>query len=420
MTFRRRKVDSYDGTRRSDWSAAPLAISEAQVESGIAGIARDTTGLALPGVSVEASSPALLEKVRTVATDGQGLYNITGLRPGVYTVVFTLPGFTTVRREGVELTSTFTATVNVEMRVGGIEEAVTVSGASPTVDIQNTVQQKSFTREVIDVLPTGSKSWASLAVLVPGAKLSGAQNVGGTGSSNATVSIHGGLGAEAIMLLDGMRYNQGNGFGGVRNAYNENDGSVEEITFQTGALTAEIETGSFVRNIVPRDGGNRLQLLLRRRLHQQEPAVGQPGRGAEGARNSDRQFRGPNLGLESCASAGRSRRTSCGSTPRSAGGESIRASPARSSTRPREGCRTTRIWSARRSAHLRKAARTCGSRGWRRRRTRSARSTSISRTSSNGTTDRARSDREARHLLRRSRTTKWSRTTSSSRAGPIP
>jgi Carboxypeptidase regulatory-like domain len=244
-------------------AGAPFAgIAHAQVESGIAGVARDTTGLPLPGVAVEASSPALLEKVRSAVTDGQGLYNITGLRPGVYSVVFTLPGFTTVRREGVELTSTFTATVNVELRVGGIEEAVTVSGASPTVDIQNTVQQKSFTREVIEVLPTGSKSWAALAVLVPGAKLSGAQNVGGTGSSNATVSIHGGLGAEAIMLLDGMRYNQGNGFGGVRNAYNENDGSVEEITFQTGALTAEIETGSFVRNIVPRDGGNRFTFFF--------------------------------------------------------------------------------------------------------------------------------------------------------------
>ena len=150
---------------------APFATPyEAQTESGIAGVARDSTGLALPGVSVEASSPALIEKARSVATDGQGLYNITGLRPGVYTVTFTLPGFTTVRREGVELTSSFTATVNAEMRVGGIEEAVTVSGASPTVDLQNTVQQKAFTREVIDALPTGSKSWASLAVLVPGAR----------------------------------------------------------------------------------------------------------------------------------------------------------------------------------------------------------------------------------------------------------
>jgi hypothetical protein len=234
---------------------APAAT--AQTDSGIVGQVKDSTGLALPGVTVEASSPALIEKARTVVTDGQGLYSITALRPGTYTVVFSLPGFTTVRREGVELTTSFTANITVEMRVGGIEEAVTVSGASPTVDVQNTVQQKAFTREILEALPTGSKNWAAAAILVPGVRLTGAQNVGGTASSNATGMVHGGSGAEAVMLLDGMRYNQGNGFGGVRNAYNENDGAVEELTFQTAALTAEVETGSFVRNIVPKEGGNR-------------------------------------------------------------------------------------------------------------------------------------------------------------------
>jgi hypothetical protein len=236
--------------------------ASAQTDSGIVGSVKDSTGLALPGVNVEASSPALIEKTRTVVTDGQGLYSITALRPGTYTVTFTLPGFTTVRHEGIELTTSFTANVNAEMRVGGIEEAVTVSGASPTVDVQNTVQQKAFTREIIEALPTGSKSWAAAAILVPGVRLTGAQNVGGTASSNATGMVHGGSGAEAVMLLDGMRYNQGNGFGGVRNAYNENDGAVEELTFQTAALTAEIETGSFVRNIVPKEGGNRFTGFL--------------------------------------------------------------------------------------------------------------------------------------------------------------
>ena len=236
--------------------AVTVAPALSQTDSGIAGSVKDSTGLALPGVSVTAASPALIEKTRSVVTDAQGVYNITGLRPGDYSVTFELPGFGTIKREGVALTTSFTANVNAEMKVGGIEEAITVSGATPTVDLQNTVQQKAFTRTVIEALPTGSKSWASLAVLVPGARLTGAQNVGGTASSNATVSIHGGLGAEAIMLLDGMRYNQGNGFGGVRNAYNENDGAVEEMTFQTGALSAEIETGSFVRNIIPKEGGN--------------------------------------------------------------------------------------------------------------------------------------------------------------------
>jgi hypothetical protein len=154
------------------------------------------------------------------------------------------------------LTSAFTANINAELKVGSVQETITVSGATPTVDIQNVVQQKTFAREVLDVLPIGAKGWNAVAILVPGVKLTGAQNVGGTGSSNATAAVHGGNGAEAIMLLDGMRYNQGNGVGGVRNAYNENDGSVEEITFQTAALSAETETGSFVRNIVPKEGGN--------------------------------------------------------------------------------------------------------------------------------------------------------------------
>jgi hypothetical protein len=234
----------------------------AQSAAGIAGVVKDATGGVLPGVTVEASSPALLEKVRTAVTDGQGVYSFTDLRPGTYTVTFTLTGFNAIRRDGIELTTSFTATVNVEMAAGNIQETITVSGQASTVDVTNVVQQKAFTRETLEALPVGSKSWSAVAVLVPGVRLTGAQNVGGTGASNATAAIHGGAGAEAIMLLDGMRYNQGNGFGGVRNAYNENDGSVEEITFQTAALTAEIETGSFVRNIVPKEGGNQFKAFF--------------------------------------------------------------------------------------------------------------------------------------------------------------
>src|ERR1700682_534746 len=100
----------------------------------IAGVVKDTTGAVLPGVTVEAASPALIEKVRTVVTDDQGQYKIVELRPGTYTVTFTLTGFSTVRREGIELTSGFTAPVSAELRVGSLEETITVSGASPGVD----------------------------------------------------------------------------------------------------------------------------------------------------------------------------------------------------------------------------------------------------------------------------------------------
>src|SRR5438046_5245370 len=109
---------------------------QAQETNSIAGVVRDGTGGVLPGVTVEAASPALIEKVRTALTDGEGQYRIVNLRPGTYSVTFTLPGFSTVKREAVELTGGFTVTVNADLRVGALEETVTVTGASPLVDTQ--------------------------------------------------------------------------------------------------------------------------------------------------------------------------------------------------------------------------------------------------------------------------------------------
>jgi len=114
----------------------------AQQASGIAGVVRDGSGAVLPGVTVEAASPALIEKVRTVVTDGEGRYNVVDLRPGAYSVTFTLTGFRTVRREGVELPAGFTATVNAGMEVGALEETVVVTGGTPLVDTANVRQQK--------------------------------------------------------------------------------------------------------------------------------------------------------------------------------------------------------------------------------------------------------------------------------------
>src|SRR5439155_17618468 len=130
------------------------AAAWAQAETGnIAGVVRDTSGAVMPGVTVEAASPALIERVRAVTTDKQGLYRIVDLRPGLYTVTFTLPGFSTLRRDGIELTTGFTATVNAELRVGEVEETVTVSGASPVVDVQNAQQQTTIPRNTRDALP---------------------------------------------------------------------------------------------------------------------------------------------------------------------------------------------------------------------------------------------------------------------------
>src|SRR3989441_12100545 len=108
----------------------PRAASAQQATaSGIAGLVRDTSGAVLPGVTVEAASPALIEKVRTVVTDSEGRHNIVDLRPGTYVVTFTLGGFNTVRREGIELTAGFTATVNADLQVGSLQETITVTGA---------------------------------------------------------------------------------------------------------------------------------------------------------------------------------------------------------------------------------------------------------------------------------------------------
>jgi hypothetical protein len=122
------------------------ASAQVADSASIAGVVRDASGAVLPGVTVEAASPALIDKVRNVVTDGQGLYRIVDLRPGVYTVTFTLPGFSTLRREGLELTTGFTATINGELRVGTVEETITVSGESPVVDISNVRQHTTLER----------------------------------------------------------------------------------------------------------------------------------------------------------------------------------------------------------------------------------------------------------------------------------
>src|SRR6185503_3743332 len=136
----------------------------------IGGVAKDESGAVLPGVTVEAASPALIEKVRTAVTDEQGVYRIVDLRPGLYTVTFTLPGFGTFRREGVELTTGFTANVNADMKVGSVEETITVSGAAPLVDTQNVNQQRVFDRTVTEQLPS-SPTINQYATMMPGAVL---------------------------------------------------------------------------------------------------------------------------------------------------------------------------------------------------------------------------------------------------------
>src|SRR5438552_12152311 len=172
-----------------------FAPAAAYAQGSIAGIVKDASGAVLPGVTVEASSPALIEKTRSVVTDGTGQYKIVDLRPGTYTVTFTLPGFSTVKREGIALTGSFVATVNADLRVGTVEETITVTGETPIVDVQSTKQQRVMDAELIAAIPTG-RSLANLAALIPGMipwSPRGLNDVGGTDNlQNTYMSIHGG------------------------------------------------------------------------------------------------------------------------------------------------------------------------------------------------------------------------------------
>ena len=138
----------------------------ALAQAVIAGAVKDTSGAVLPGVTVEASSPALIEKSKSTVTDGSGAYRLVDLRPGVYTVTFSLEGFSTVKRDGIELSSDFTMTMNSEMKIGALEETLTVSGAAPVVDVQSTTKSQVLSREVLDAVPTG-RTIQGMGQLIP-------------------------------------------------------------------------------------------------------------------------------------------------------------------------------------------------------------------------------------------------------------
>lgn len=232
-------------------------LAAAQGMGGITGVARDTSGAVLPGVTVEAASPALIEKVRAAITDGQGQFNIIDLRPGTYSVTFTLPGFATYKREGIELSAGFTATANAEMRVGGVEESITVTGASPTVDIRNVRTQRVLQSEVMKLLPSGGTNYSTFASLTLGAA-STLNDVGGDKSERLTpISVRGGRGEDGRLFLDGMYVN----YNGGATSFIANSVAVQETVLDTGGNFAESETGGANLNMVPKDGGNRFSLF---------------------------------------------------------------------------------------------------------------------------------------------------------------
>jgi hypothetical protein len=232
--------------------SAPAAWAQA---TGIAGVVKDASGAVLPGVTVEAASDALIERTRSATTDGQGVYKILDLRPGIYTVTFSLPGFSTIKREGIDLPAEFTATVNADMKVGALEETVVVSADSPIVDVQNVVRRQVISQDVIATMPT-SKNWSTIGIMSVGV-YSNQNDVGGSaGEHQNQLKAHGGSFNDRLVQLDGlMNANMACNYSCT--GLSTNDASTQELSYEFGAISAEVAGGGVRVNIIPKEGGNR-------------------------------------------------------------------------------------------------------------------------------------------------------------------
>ena len=229
--------------------AAPAAVF---AQASIVGTVRDASGAVLPGVTVEASSPALIEKTRSVVSNGVGQYSIQDLRPGTYSVTFTLPGFSSVRRDGIELAGSFIATVNGDLRVGGLTETVTVSGEAPVVDVTSARTEQTIDGKTVSEIPT-SRLYSSLTQLVPALNVQGNDVGGSQGNVFSVFQIHGGRRNEGQVLVDGMSGGyQGMGVSG----YAPEVGTAQEIVFSLSGGLGEATTGGPQLNIIGKQGGN--------------------------------------------------------------------------------------------------------------------------------------------------------------------
>ena len=207
-------------------------------------------------MTVEAASPVLIEKIRTAVTDGTGQYRIEDLRPGAYTVTFTLTGFSTVKRDGVELTGTFTATVNADMKVGAVEETITVTGETPLVDTASTKKQVVLDHDAVQNLPS-SRQYFTLARMAAGTSRRRRRRRRGAGIADVGQSLtaHGSKAVDQRVMLNGvsiMTLQAGGNIGGQQ----PDVGSAAEIAIDTTSLSAERPTGGVRINFIPKDGGN--------------------------------------------------------------------------------------------------------------------------------------------------------------------
>jgi hypothetical protein len=234
-----------------------LTPGVAYAQATLSGVARDTSGAILPGVTVEASSPVLIEKARAATTDASGRYTIPDLRPGVYTVTFRLSGFSTVVREGVQVSGTSVIPINADLRVG-VQETVTVTGETPMVNLQSTTRQSVLDQELVSAIPS-SRTPFTVGVLIPGVQRGGfmSQDVGGSVVQEvASLEANGGRTSDQRMMVNGVALSSmiagGWGGGAVPNAT-----GTAEFAIDVSGVDAQAATGGVRINFIPRDGGNR-------------------------------------------------------------------------------------------------------------------------------------------------------------------
>jgi hypothetical protein len=258
-------VDSFEGKTLSMRTALKcltlvcvlLLPATALAQASLTGTVRDGSGGVLPGVTVEASSPALIEKTRTAISDSTGQYRIVDLRPGTYSLTFTLPGFSTVKRDNIELTGSQTLTIPVEMRVGGIEETITVTGESPIVDVQNARREVVLSSETIESIPATRAAGALLnatpGVFVGDAALSVSPAMTSFNARSSTINSNT-VAGEGRYAINGFPLTAARS--GGFSSYVYDTINADEIAITVGGGLGESDIGGPLFNIIPRSGAN--------------------------------------------------------------------------------------------------------------------------------------------------------------------
>ena len=323
-------------------AALCLLPMAAQAQSAFTGTVKDTSGAVLPGVTVEAASDALIEKTRSVVTDENGGYRLVDLRPGTYSLTFSLEGFSTVKREAIQLESNFTMTVNTDLKVGALEETLTVTGASPIVDVQSTTKSQVLNREALDAIPTG-RTIQGMGQLITGVSLN-QPDIGGSKAMQQTyMSAHGAGASQTTVQVDGLMVNGIDVDGAVQNYFNSS--MSQEMVYTTSGASADVAGGGVRLNMIPRDGGNTLSGSLFLGYQNESFQSDNVTDDLHRPRPDVRPTASASCPTPKARSAARSRRTSSGSSARRATSCSTRCRPTPSTAfraparRPRRRCR---------------------------------------------------------------------------------